>query len=278
MQSQSSASLLLPDLEALAVSAGKEIMDVYATDFKVARKADHSDVTEADTRAEAVILKGLSRLSPSIPVVAEEQVAAGNIPAAAPRFFLVDPLDGTREFISRNGEFTVNIALVENGMPVAGVVYAPAIGMLYAGAVGYGAFRREVTGGVLGAACSIRARPAPAEGISAVASRSHADPATDKWLQNMPVASLQTAGSSLKFGLVAEGRADVYPRLGRTMEWDTAAGDAVLRAAGGIVMRLDGTPLTYGKDRQDADAPYANPSFVAYGDRRLVELAPARAG
>ncbi|MEP9377796.1 3'(2'),5'-bisphosphate nucleotidase CysQ [Aquabacter sp. CN5-332] len=278
MQTQSTAGLLLPDLETLAVSAGREILDVYSTDFKVAVKADASSVTEADTRAEAVILEGLARLSPCIPVVAEEQVAAGHVPDAAPCFYLVDPLDGTREFISRNGEFTVNIALVEDGVPVAGVVYAPALGVLYSGAAGLGAFRRDVTEGVLGPAAPIAVRQAPAEGIAAVASRSHADPATDQWLSCLSVSSVHTAGSSLKFGLVAEGRADVYPRLGRTMEWDTAAGDAVLRAAGGLVTRLDGTPLVYGKDRQGADAPYANPHFVAYGDRRLVELAAARAG
>ncbi len=278
MQTNFAASLLLPDLELLAIAAGREIMAVYSTDFTVAIKSDASAVTEADTRAEAVILQGLARLSPCIPVVAEEQAAAGNVPAACACFYLVDPLDGTREFVSRNGQFTVNIALVENGVPMIGVVYAPALGVLYSGAAGLGAFRRLVANDVLGPAEPICVRAAPSEGIAAVGSRSHGNPETDEWLRRLSVTSFLAAGSSLKFGLVAEGQADVYPRFGRTMEWDTAAGDAVLRAAGGLVTQVDGSPFLYGKDQAGGDAPYANPSFIAYGDLRLVQVTAPAAG
>lgn len=270
---------LLADLERLAVSAGRAVMAVYATDFAVAQKADASSVTEADTKAEAIILAGLARLAPGVPVVAEEQVAAGHCPSACPRFFLVDPLDGTREFVSRNGEFTVNIALIEDGAPVLGVVHAPALGILYGGAAGHGAHKRAVgDGGELGAPETVRTRAPDPAGLSAVASRSNSDAKTAAWLDARPIAHLASAGSSLKFGLLAEGQADVYPRFGRTMEWDTAAGDAVLRAAGGGVVTLDGAPLRYGKDAPTGDAPYANPSFIAYGDRRALDLAPAHAG
>lgn len=263
------ASLLLPDLEAIALAAGAAVMAVYGTDFSVSTKADNSSVTEADTRAEAVILEGLRQLSPAVPVVAEEQCAAGHYPEIGRLFYLVDPLDGTREFIARNGEFTVNIALVENGIPVAGVVYAPALGRLYSGAAGVGAFRRDLNG-TASEPRAIAVRSAPETGLSAVGSRSHGAAETERWLSAVPVSDFVSAGSSLKFGLVAEGIADVYPRFSRTMEWDTAAGDAVLRAAGGIVLGPDGAPLAYGKAVQPHDAPYANPSFIAYGDPQLV--------
>ena len=253
-------------------------MAVYGTDFAVEVKADASAVTEADTRAEAVILKGLSQLSPGIAVIAEEQAAAGNLPQTGPLFYLVDPLDGTREFVSRNGEFTVNIALIANGVPVAGVLYAPALGRLYFGATGSGAFRRD-TAAPGAPAQPIQVRPAPQDGLAAVGSRSHGNAETADWLGRKPVASLLSAGSSLKFGLLAEGAADLYPRFSRTMEWDTAAGDAILRAAGGIVLGPDGTPLRYGKADQPHDAPYANPSFIAYGDPTLAaRLAASPAG
>lgn len=268
------AYLLLPDLEAIALAAGVEIMAVYGTEFAVARKADNSAVTEADTRAEAVILEGLHRLSPAVPVVAEEQCAAGHYPEIGSQFYLVDPLDGTREFIARNGEFTVNIALVAQGVPIAGVVYAPALGRLYSGAAGAGAFRRDFAAAGT-ASRPIAVRPAPEAGLSAVGSRSHGSAETERWLSAFPVTDFVSAGSSLKFGLVAEGIADVYPRFGRTMEWDTAAGDAVLRAAGGIVLGPDGAPLVYGKASQPHDAPYANPSFIAYGDPQLVARLPS---
>lgn len=246
---------LLEQLLPVVRRAGDLIMDIYQTDFEVRGKTDSSPVTEADERAEALILPALSELSPSIPVVAEEAVAAGRTPDVGNRFWLVDPLDGTREFISRNGEFTVNIGLIEAGEPVLGVVLAPALNRLFAGAVGAGAFaeendRRRV----------ISVREPRDEGLTVVASRSHGDPAAlESFLQGRRVAHLRNAGSSLKICLVASGEADLYPRLGRTMEWDIAAGHAVLSAAGGRITRVDGTPLTYGK--QD----FANPHFVAWG-------------
>lgn len=236
--------------------AGEVIMQVYATDFAVRGKDDASPVTEADEKAEAVILAGLAAMAPEIPVVAEEEVAAGRVPEIGERFWLVDPLDGTKEFISRNGEFTVNIALVENGEPVLGVVYAPALGRMFLGARDAGAFVEDSSGRK-----AIRCRSVPVEGLSVVASRSHGDAeALDRFLGGKKVAELKSAGSSLKLCLVAAGEADVYPRLGRTMEWDIAAGHAVLAAAGGKVVRVDdGQPLTYGKPGFD------NPHFAAWG-------------
>jgi 3'(2'), 5'-bisphosphate nucleotidase len=194
-------------------------------------------------------------LTPDIPVISEEQAAAGLAPPAGERFWLVDPLDGTREFIQRNGEFTINIALIEAGAPTLGVVLAPALGRLFAGAVGHGARTHDASG-----ERSITCRNAPAEGVTVVASRSHGDAdALEIFLAEHKVAAQTSAGSSLKFCLVAAGEADLYPRLGRTMEWDTAAGHAVLAAAGGRVMTLDGMDLRYGKPGLD------NPHFVARG-------------
>jgi len=247
---------LLDSLVPLIRDAGRVIMDIYATDFDVTKKGDESPVTQADQRAEDVILAGLAQLAPGIPVVAEEAVAAGNIPDVSDRFFLVDPLDGTKEFISRNGEFTVNIALIEQGRPVLGLVYAPAIGRLFGGVAGQGAWLEDAHG-----RRAIRCRAVPAEGLTVVASRSHGDEtALDAFLNGRTVASRTNAGSSLKLCLVAAGEADLYPRLGRTMEWDIAAGDAVLRAAGGRVSVVaDGTDLRYGKPGFD------NPHFAAAG-------------
>lgn len=237
--------------------AGDVIMAVYATDFAVRGKDDASPVTEADERAEQLIVPALQALAPEVPIVAEEAVAAGRIPEVGDWFWLVDPLDGTKEFISRNGEFTVNIALVHHGEPVLGVVLAPALGRLFAGARGQGAFVDE-----RGTTRAVRVRAVPEAGLTVVASRSHGDAAAlDAFLGGRKVASLTNAGSSLKLCLVAAGEADIYPRLGRTMEWDIAAGHAVLAAAGGRVDRLDGTPLSYGKPGFD------NPHFVASGAR-----------
>jgi 3'(2'), 5'-bisphosphate nucleotidase len=239
----------------IAREAGGVIMAVYATDFAVRGKSDASPVTEADERAEAVIVQRLRALTPDIPIVAEEAVAAGHAPAVGRRFWLVDPLDGTREFASRNGEFTVNIALVDDGAPVLGVVLAPAIGRLFAGAVGHGAIAEQA-----GARRNIRCRAVPDAGLTVVASRSHGDAAAlDAFLAGRRVASLVNSGSSLKLCLVAAGEADLYPRLGRTMEWDIAAGHAVLLAAGGRVTTLQGEPLRYGKPG------FENPHFVAQG-------------
>ena len=246
---------LLDQVIRIARRAGDVVMTVYAGDIAVRGKDDASPVTEADEKAEAVILDGLRAIAPEIPVVAEEEVAAGRCPEVGSRFWLVDPLDGTKEFISRNGEFTVNIALVEDGAPVLGVVLAPAIGRLFAGERGQGAFVEE--GGVRR---SVSVRPVPADGLTVVASRSHGDAAAlDAFLGGRRVAELRNAGSSLKLCLVATGEADLYPRLGRTMEWDIAAGHAVLLAAGGQVNDLQGRPLRYGKPGFD------NPHFVASG-------------
>lgn len=245
----------LPGAERLAREAGALILEVYAHDFAVRAKADASPVTLADERAEACIVAGLRALAPGVPVVAEEAVSRGECPAVGERFWLVDPLDGTREFVSRNGEFTVNIALIEHGAPVLGVVHVPVHDTLYAGAVGQGAWAVEQ-----GRRERIACTRAGAQGLRVATSRSHGDDAAlTAWLAGRPVASQVPAGSSLKFGLLARGAADVYPRFGRTMEWDTAAGHAVLRAAGGEVFDLAGRPLRYGKPG------FENPHFVAWG-------------
>lgn len=246
---------LLERLIPVAREAGRAILDVYATDFAVRGKDDASPVTEADERAEAIIVRALATIDAGTPVVAEEAVSAGNVPRVGTRFWLVDPLDGTKEFISRNGEFTVNIALVEDGAPTVGVVLAPALDRLFAGAVGCGAFVEEN-----GARRPIAVRRVPEDELTVVASRSHGDSeALAGFLQGRPIAALKNAGSSLKLCLVAAGEADLYPRLGRTMEWDIAAGHAVLAAAGGHVRTVTGTELTYGKPGFD------NPHFVASG-------------
>lgn len=256
LEAESRRTLLAKMVET-ARSAGALIMRHYAGDIERREKADKSPVTAADEEAEQLILRGLRAAAPAIPVVAEESAAAGSLPdVSAGTFFLVDPLDGTKEFLSRNGEFTVNIALVEHGTPTAGVVFAPAVDRLFWGNSD-GAFEEAH-----GKRRKIQTRAAPKEGLVAIASRSHRDRLTDEYLAHYPIANLIAAGSSLKFCVIAAGEADLYPRHGPTMEWDTAAGDAVLRAAGGRVTRLDGkTPLTYGNAREK----FLNPSFVAWG-------------
>lgn len=241
------------ELARIARAAGAIVMQVYATDFDVQGKSDQSPVTQADLLAEAVILPALARLDPTIPIVAEEAVAAGKAPVVGGRFWLVDPLDGTREFVSRNGEFTVNIALIDDGVPVLGVVFAPALERLFAGAAGHGAWVEDGQG-----RRAIHCRAVPAQGLTVVASRSHGDDqALAAFLVGRKVASVVQAGSSLKLCLLAAGEADLYPRLGRTMEWDIAAGHAVLLAAGGALRGLDGQALRYGKPG------FENPHFVA---------------
>ena len=243
-------------LTAAAEAAGADILKIYAKDFAVRDKPDASPVTEADERAEQLILAALAELAPEVPVVAEESVAAGRLPdISGGRFFLVDPLDGTREFISRNGEFTVNIALIEDGRPTLGVVHLPALNETYWSPGDGIAWRRQAGGAAQRIACR---KPDPG-GLVVVASRSHRDSKTDDYLANYLVKELISAGSSLKLCRVAEGAADMYPRLGRTMEWDIAAGHAVLLGAGGTVTTLDGAPLGYGKAGLD------NPHFVARG-------------
>lgn len=261
---------LIEALLAAARAAGRAALDVYRADFTVTRKADQSPVTAADHASERIILEHLARVAPAIPVVAEEAVAAGSIPRVGEEFFLVDPLDGTKEFIHRRGEFTVNIALIRRRMPAVGVVYAPVGGVLYAGNVATAhAFRcsHPADAAQGGPREPLRVRPVPAEGVTAVVSRSHSTPETEAYLHHYPVRDRVSVGSSLKFCLVAAGEADLYPRLGPTMEWDTAAGHAVLAAAGGQVLAPGGEPLAYGKPE------FRNPFFIASGTLRPVPLA-----
>jgi 3'(2'), 5'-bisphosphate nucleotidase len=238
-------------------------MEEYERGCEVAAKKDGSPVTSADHRAEAIICERLTSMVPMPPVCAEEAMAAGAEPGVAERFLLVDPLDGTREFLAGNGEFTINVALIERGAPVAGAVYAPAIGRLWVG--GDTAFVSEARPGAPlpgeGSRRPIRTRRAPLS-LVALASRSHLDPRSESFLKGLPIGETRFAGSSLKFCLIAEGEGDVYPRFAPTMEWDTAAGDAVLRAAGGAVLDPAGRPLSYGK----VESGLRNGPFIAWGD------------
>jgi 3'(2'), 5'-bisphosphate nucleotidase len=244
---------LLEQVIQAAEAAGEEVLDVYATAHGVQTKQDGSPVTEADRRSQAVICARLAELDPGTPVVAEEDAEPTEV--AGGQFWLVDPLDGTKEFISHSDEFTINIALIESGTPVLGVVLAPALRRLYAADRGGAFLVRD------GERAPIATRAIPAEGATVVSSRSHGDPeALAEFEALRQIKDSVTIGSSLKFCLVATGEADLYPRFGRTMEWDTAAGDAVLRAAGGQVLELaSGLPLRYGKPG------WANPFFLAVG-------------
>jgi 3'(2'), 5'-bisphosphate nucleotidase len=234
---------LITALIPAARAAGEKIMDIYARDVQADFKTDGSPVTEADEAAEAIILTALARHAPDIPVVSEENAASHAMQAPA-RFFLVDPLDGTKEFLKRDGTgaFTVNIALIEQGSPVAGIVFAPALGRMFWGVAGSGAWTDDDAG-----TRAITLRAPPATGRVAVASASHRDADTNAWLAAQGITQTVSIGSSLKFCLVAAGEADVYPRFGPTMEWDTAAGDAVLRAAGGMTRTPEGAIFPYGK-------------------------------
>jgi 3'(2'), 5'-bisphosphate nucleotidase len=257
-------SPLMMQLIELALAAGKAVMDVYAGEANAQLKEDRSPLTDADLAAERIILEGLRRIAPGTPTISEEASAKEGKVVAGERFFLVDPLDGTKEFLSRNGEFTINIALIERAEPVLGVVYAPALGRLFWGERGRGAaeVRLAPTEALDDHPCRpIAVRPRPERALKVVASRSHRDPETEAWLSSHDVDELVSAGSSLKFCLLAAGEADVYPRFGRTMEWDTAAGHAVLAAAGGHVDTVDGKPLRYGKQERG----YDNPAFIARG-------------
>lgn len=264
----SDRSDLLAEVVAIARRAARAVMVVYRQDdaqWHLRRKADGSPVSDADEQAEALITPALQALLPGVAVVAEEAMAAGARPEVGDRFWLVDPLDGTKEFISRNGEFTVNIALIESGVPVLGVVVAPALERLYAGAQGVGARVSDLSTAVahgvdVEAWRDIACRHEPAEGATALVSRSHGgDRDAAQLLSGRKLAEVRRVGSSLKFCLLADGQADAYPRWGRTMEWDTAAGHAVLLAAGGRVCTLDGQPLRYGKQG------FENPPFMAFG-------------
>lgn len=259
---------LLGAIVALAEAGGDIVWRHFTAGCAVAHKADESPVTAADRDAEAAILAGLALAAPAIPVVAEEEAAAGRLPDVDGAFFLVDPLDGTKEFVRRGDDFTVNIALIEHGVPTMGVVYAPAREMLYAGDVASGAWMaHRAPGGEQGAARAITVRACTGDPC-AVASKSHAMPGLDEWLAAGGVATRVSVGSSLKFALVASGEADVYPRTGPTMEWDTAAGDAVLRAAGGRTLDVDGRPFRYGKPG------FRNAGFVATGGYDPAPLRP----
>ncbi len=251
---------LITILRRLALEAGARIMQVYnSPDFEVKTKSDASPVTEADEAADALISAGLRAAFPHVALITEEQAASHAL--AAQTFLIVDPLDGTKEFVQRRGDFTVNIAYVENGVPLRGVVYAPAQRRLFYTLADGTAV--EETGPLnadqTGPRRPIRVSRPDNAALMVVASKSHRDAATDAYIGKYAVRDMTSAGSSLKFCLVACGEADLYPRLGRTMEWDTAAGDAVLRGAGGHVVRFDDhTPLTYGKPGWD------NPFFIAY--------------
>ncbi|HEV2595934.1 MAG TPA: 3'(2'),5'-bisphosphate nucleotidase CysQ [Sphingomicrobium sp.] len=254
---------LLNNLAEAAQEAGEAILEIVRRGFDVETKWDASPVTEADRAAELVILAALARCAPGVPVIAEEEVAAGRIPAHGDTYFLVDPLDGTKEFVRGGDDYTVNIALIEQGTPTLGVVFAPATGRLHAGCEGLEAWVQDE-----GGRREIRTRPRGAETI-AVASKSHLNQATIDYLQEA-VGSCEyvAVGSSLKFCIVAEGEADIYPRASPTSEWDTAAGHAVLLAAGGRVDGPEGTPLLYGK------SAFLNRAFVATAGWKPPPLNP----
>jgi 3'(2'), 5'-bisphosphate nucleotidase len=248
---------LLNFITGLAEQAGAKILAIRERGFRTEHKADRSVVTEADHAAEAIILAGLREALPGCTVVAEEEVASGKVTAATAEFWLVDPLDGTREFSSGGDDFAVNIGLVRDGRPVLGVVGVPAAHEILGGIVGVGAWRQKDA-----ERSPIAARVAPEEGLTVVCSRHHGDQAMlDSYLHGRRVARLVNFGSSLKFCRVASGVADLYPRFGRTMEWDTCAPQAVLEAAGGAVETLDGHQLLYAKPGWD------NPHFVCWGRR-----------
>ncbi|MFT5869331.1 MAG: 3'(2'), 5'-bisphosphate nucleotidase [Paracoccaceae bacterium] len=245
---------------ALAISAGNRIMEIYdADDFDVRLKSDDSPVTAADVAADVLISDGLRKAFPEVMLVTEEQAASHKQKGLD--FIIVDPLDGTKEFVQRRGDFTVNIAYVKDGTPIRGIVYAPAKKRLfYTKADGISVEETgEFSEAKIGDLVPIRVSSPDNEGLFVVASKSHRDAATDSYINKYAVADMKSAGSSLKFCLVAVGEADLYPRLGRTMEWDIAAGDAVLRGAGGHVVRFDDhTTMTYGKSE------FENPFFIAY--------------
>jgi 3'(2'), 5'-bisphosphate nucleotidase len=243
---------LLDEMTEAAREAGRTILDIVRGGFEVESKRDSSPVTEADRAAELIILASLARAAPGVPVIAEEEVAAGRIPAHEGTYFLVDPLDGTKEFVRGGDDYTVNIALIEAGIATVGVVFAPATGRLHGGCVGEGAWVEDGSG-----RCAIHTRER-GEQLTAVASKSHLNQQTIDYLQEaIGTCGYVAVGSSLKFCLVAEGKADIYPRASPTSEWDTAAGHAVLLAAGGLVDGPDGTPLRYGKKA------FLNRGFVA---------------
>jgi len=256
------SSPMLRALARIAYDAGAIVLEHYTDEITATRKEDNSPVTAADVEAERYILKRLAQLAPNVPVVAEEEVAAGRTPKVGKHFFLVDPLDGTKEFVNKNGEFTVNIAEIIDGKPVRGVVYAPARDRIFYGESLSGAYDMHCPpGGApdFAEGRQVFAREPSKDGLVVAISRSHNDGKTAEYLAAYQVKNFLVAGSSLKFCLIAAGEADLYPRHGRTMEWDTAAGHAVLAAAGGSVTTIEGKPFHYGKPG------FANPHFIARG-------------
>lgn len=260
----------------LAVAAGAEILKIYAEDFSASVKGDGSPVTAADQAAEDVILKGLTSLFPGIPIVAEESVEAGRLPEGGDRYFLVDPLDGTKEFLKKNGEFTVNIGLIEQGVPVFGVVYAPALNEIFWGGTlpgdkKAGAYQAQVADGEIIGVQDISVRRPPEAGLSVLASRSHLSEETEALIANLNVAEKLSVGSSLKLCWVAAGRADLYPRMAPTMQWDIAAGDALVRAAGGrVVLAGTGEDFVYEVPQGATKDDLRNPHFIAVSDISLL--------
>jgi len=257
---------LIDALMPAVLAAGRAEMSHFAAGVEVTTKADATPVTAADHEAEAILTEALHKAAPGIPVVAEEAVAGGRVPKVGDRFFLVDPLDGTRAFIRQSPEFTINIGLIENDAATFGIIYAPALSQLYLTLGPDEAVEIEIAPDA--AACDLsslkmtplKGRQSDPKALIAFASRSHAAESTEAFLKRFPIAERRKASSSLKFCLVAKGEADLYARLGETSEWDTAAGQAILTAAGGCVTMLDGAPLRYGK----SEGRFANPHFVAW--------------
>ncbi|MBL3528816.1 MAG: 3'(2'),5'-bisphosphate nucleotidase CysQ [gamma proteobacterium endosymbiont of Lamellibrachia anaximandri] len=250
--------MYLNEIIPIAIEAGRAIMDVYAKEIDVQTKSDNSPLTEADLASHNIIVESLHRLDPNIPVLSEEsETIPFEVRGSWTRYWLIDPLDGTKEFIKRNGEFTVNIALIENSQPVLGVVYAPALDLLFYGSLETGAFRRNGSGEAY-AISATRTRQDP---VRVVGSRSHAGESLQHFLNELGPHELISMGSSLKLCLIASGEADIYPRLGPTSEWDTAASQAVVEAAGGRVTDTTGNMLRYGKKES-----LLNPYFLVFGD------------
>jgi len=265
------ASRLMESLSTLVVQAGEAILSVNRGAMQVDGKQDGSPVTEADLAADRIIAEGLARLANDVPQLSEERCQLSSPPFRG-SFFLIDPLDGTKEFVAGRDEFTVNLALVTEGVPLLGIVSAPALGVLWRGIVGRGAQRVRFDGATIGAAEPIRTRKLPERGepwIAAV-SRSHGDPRSEAFIDSRPNAVRKTSGSAVKFGRIAEGTADIYPRFGPTCEWDVGAGCAVVTAAGGKVTDETGAPLRFG-ERPDG---FIVPSFIAWGDPAVAAPVP----
>jgi len=264
------ASRLMEPLTALVVRAGEAILGVNRAAMRIDGKQDGSPVTEADLAADRIIADGLAQLASDIPTLSEERTELAAPPFEG-SFFLIDPLDGTKEFVAGRDEFTVNLALVTSGVPLLGIVYAPALGLLWRGIVGRGAERVRFDGATIGAAEPIHTRRLPAQGepwIAAV-SRSHGDPRSEAFIDNRPNAVRRMVGSAVKFGRIAEGSADIYPRFGPTCEWDVGAGSAVVTAAGGRVTDGKGGELRFG-ERQASG--FIIPEFIAWGDPQAARL------